>query len=116
MRTYVYFEVIDIVDDKTSYLALLGIVWAIDNQTIINFKKRILSFEDSELRLIAPIDMIKGRRYDKPVNNEGEGDYPDHIYNITSARDDYVNSTADKNLTWRSINSGTSDSSEALEN
>ena len=42
--TYVYFEVIDIGDDTNPYPALLGIDWAIDNQTIINFKKRILTF------------------------------------------------------------------------
>ena len=48
LRTHVYFEVIDIVDDTNPYPGILGIDWAIDNQTIINFKKIILSFEDSE--------------------------------------------------------------------
>ena len=43
-----YFDLIDIVDDTNPYPTLLGIDWAIDNQTIINFKKRILSFEDEE--------------------------------------------------------------------
>ena len=45
-HTYVDFEVIDIVDDTNLYPTPLGINWAIDNQTIINFKKRILTFED----------------------------------------------------------------------
>ena len=44
LRTYANFEVIDIVDDTNPYHVLLGIDWAIDNQTIINFKKMILSF------------------------------------------------------------------------
>ena len=61
LRTYVDFEVIDIVDDTNPYPALLGIDWEIDNQTIINFKKMILSFEDYEIRVVAPIDLIKGQ-------------------------------------------------------
>ena len=43
---YVEFEVIDIVDDTNPYPTLLGIEWEIGNQTIINFKKIILTFED----------------------------------------------------------------------
>ena len=42
LKTYVKFEVIDIVDDTNPYPALLSIGWAIDNQTIINFKKIII--------------------------------------------------------------------------
>ena len=45
LRTYAYFEVIDIVDDTNPYPTLLGIDRAIDNHTIINFKRRVLSFE-----------------------------------------------------------------------
>ena len=45
LRTYAAFEVIDIVDDTKPYPSLIGIDWEIDNQTIINFKKRILSFK-----------------------------------------------------------------------
>ena len=45
LRIYADFKVIDIVDDTNPYFALLGYDWEIDNQTIINFKKRILSFK-----------------------------------------------------------------------
>ena len=48
-HTFVDFEVINVVDDMNPYPALLGIYWAKDNQVIINFKKRILSFEDLPL-------------------------------------------------------------------
>ena len=58
LRTYAKFEVIDIIDDTNPYPTLLGIDWAIDNQTIINFKKMILSFEDSQIRVVAPIDPL----------------------------------------------------------
>ena len=49
LRTYDNFEVIEIFDDTNPYTTLLGIDWEIDNQIIIKFKKRILSFEDSKI-------------------------------------------------------------------
>ena len=58
-------------DDRNTYPALLGIDWAIDNQTIINFKKRILSFEDDEMRVVLPIDPFEGQRYTEPIYNQG---------------------------------------------
>ena len=57
---FVDFELINIVDDTNKYPALLGIDWDIDNQTIINFKKRILSFEENEIRVVSPIDPLEG--------------------------------------------------------
>ena len=69
--TYVDFEVINIVDDTNPYPALLGIDWAIDNQTIINFKKSILSFEDEEMRVVSPIGTFEGKIYVEPIYNEG---------------------------------------------
>ena len=77
LHTFAEFEVINIVDDTNPYPALLGIDWAIDNQTIINFKKRILSFEYEEMRVVSPIDPLEGQRYIKPVYTEGQGDYLD---------------------------------------
>ena len=58
--TYSYFDVIDIINDTNLCLALLGIDWDIENQTIINFKKRILKFEDAELWVVSPIDTLEG--------------------------------------------------------
>ena len=60
VHTFVDFEFINIVDDTNPYPALLGIDWAIDNHTIINFKKMILSFEDNEIRVVSPIDLLEG--------------------------------------------------------
>ena len=98
LRKFAYFEVINIVDDTKPYPALLGIDWAIDNQTIINFKKRILSFEDDEMRVVSPIDPLERQRYVKPVNSEGQGDYLDNIYNVSTLEDDYVNPRVNGNL------------------
>ena len=39
------FEVIEIIDDNTPYLVLLGIDWAFENQAIINLKMKTMSFE-----------------------------------------------------------------------
>ena len=55
LQTYENFYVIDIFDNKKLYPTLMGIDWAIENQTIINSKKRILSFEDSEMQVVATI-------------------------------------------------------------
>ena len=97
---------INIVDDINLYPAVMGIEWAIDNHTIINFKKWILTFEDAELGVVAPIDPLEGQRYVKKVNSEGG--YTDNIYNINPSMDDYVNSIFDGKLIWLNISSCTS--------
>ena len=116
LRTSADFEFINIVDDTNPYPALLGIDQAIDNQTIINFKKRILSFEDEEMRVVSPIDPFEGQRYVEPVYNEGQDDYIDHIYNVKAMQEDYTSPTADGNLTWKCPISCTYYLREALEN
>ena len=59
LHTFADFEVINIEDDTNPYPALLGINWAMENQTIIKFKRRILLFEDDEMREVAPIDPLE---------------------------------------------------------
>ena len=116
LRTYAEFQVIDIVNDTNPYPALLRIDWEIENQTIIDFKKRILSFEDSEIRVVALIDPIEGQRYVDPVHSECQGNYLDQLYNITSSKEDYINPTNYGKLSWKSVSSCPYDSSDALEN
>ena len=60
LRTFIDFEFINIVDDMNPYPMILGIDWAIDNQTIIKFKKIILSFKEDEMRVVSPIDPLEG--------------------------------------------------------
>ena len=98
LHTFADFEVINIIDDTNPYPALLGIDWAIDNQNIIKFNKRILSFKENEMRVVSPIDPLEGQRYVEPVYNDRQGDYLDQIYNATSMQEDYINPTADGNL------------------
>ena len=66
--------------------------------------------------MVAPIDPLEGQRYIEPVNSEVQGNYLDHIHNITFSMDDYVNPTTDGNLSWQSISLCTSYSGKALEN
>ena len=98
LRTFANFKVINIVDDTNPYLALLGIDWEMENQTIINFKRRTLSFEDDEMRVVAPLDPLEGQRYIEPVFNEGQGDHLDYIYNVTALKEANINPTMDGNL------------------
>ena len=60
VRSFVDFEVIEIIGDSRPYPALLGIDWAIDNMVVINLKKRQMTFEDKQIRVIAPLDPLQG--------------------------------------------------------
>ena len=116
LRTYADFEVIDIFDYTNPYPALMGIDRAIDNQIIINFKIRILSFEYFELRVVAPIDLLEGKRYVDLISSEGQGNYLYKLYNIMYSREYYINPTTDGKLSWKSVRYCTSDLGDALEN
>jgi hypothetical protein len=60
VRTFVDFEVIEIVDDSCPYPALLGIDWAFNNSIVVDLKKRRMTFEGDVLRVIAPLDPDEG--------------------------------------------------------
>ena len=46
MRTHIEFDDIEVVEDVHSYPALLGIGWDNDSMVVINFKKRVMMFEN----------------------------------------------------------------------
>jgi hypothetical protein len=60
VRTFPDFEVIEIVDDSCPYPALLGIDWAFDNSTVVDLKKRHMTFEKVGLRFIVHLDPDEG--------------------------------------------------------
>ena len=70
MKTHVDFDVIEVVEDGGSYPALLGIGWANDSMAVIKFKKCVMTFENQDVRVIAPMDPQEGQRYIKPVKEE----------------------------------------------
>ena len=94
--TYTHFDVIDIVNNTNPYHALLGIGWAMENLTIISFKKMIMTFENCDTRLIAPLDPLEGQRYVEPIKDEVMGGW-DNAYNVS---EDYINPTVDGELGW----------------
>jgi hypothetical protein len=61
VRTFAYFEVIEIVDDNCPYPVLLGIDWAFNKSIVVDLKKRRLNFEKNGLRVIAPLDPDEGQ-------------------------------------------------------
>jgi hypothetical protein len=91
VRSIADFEFIDIMDDSQPYLVLMGIEWAFENQMIINLKKREMIFEVGDLKVTAPLDLKKGKRYIEPA----KGNKIDNLYNMTTRMDDYVNPTTD---------------------
>ena len=60
VRSFAEFEVIEIIGNSRPYPALLGIDWAIDNMAVIDLKKRQMTFEDKQIRFIAPLDPFQG--------------------------------------------------------
>ena len=99
VSTLADFEVIEIIDDSNPYPTLLGIECAIDNDAVINLKKRQMTFEGKGLRVIVPLDPSQAKRYTELVKDEDQ-DVLDHIYNITAKEEDYVNPTAEGIMDW----------------
>jgi hypothetical protein len=54
VRTFADFEVIEIVDDRCPYPALLGIDWAFENSTIVDLKKRCMNLKEMAFRSLHP--------------------------------------------------------------
>ena len=81
LKTYAYFDVIDIVDESSSYLAMLGIGWENNNMEVINFKKRVMTFKNCDMHIVSQLYLTEGQRYIEPVKEEVVGGW-DHAYNI----------------------------------
>ena len=112
MKTYADFDIIEVVGGGGSYLVLLEIGWANDSMEFINFKKRVMTFENQDISVIAPMDSQEGRRYIEPIKDEvGRG--WGHTYNIS---EDYIHHTTDGELKWCNSSSTSSDSDDDLEN
>ena len=70
MKTYAEFDVIEFVNGEGSYPTLLGIGWANDKMEVIKFKKQMMTFENQDIRVIAPMDPNEGSRYIEQVKDE----------------------------------------------
>ena len=63
VRSLTDFEVIEIIDDSNPFPALLGIDWAFDNLVVINLKKKHMTFEGHNIRIIMPLYPSMGPCY-----------------------------------------------------
>jgi hypothetical protein len=109
VRTFTDFEVIEIVDDSFPYLALLGIDWAFNNSTVVDLMKIRVEFKGNGLKFIAPLDPDEGCRYTEPIREEYHAYDLENIYKLIARQRDYINPTADGNLSWRSKSAYSSD-------
>ena len=100
VRSSVDFEVIEIIGDSRPYPALLGIDWVIDNMAVIDFKRRQMTFEDVQIRVIAPLDPLQGPRYIEPIQAEEEARNMESLYQMIANQGDYINPTAKGNISW----------------
>jgi hypothetical protein len=75
-----------------------------------------MTFEKVGLRIITPLDPDEGPRYTEPIREEDHAFELENIYKLTARQQDYINPTANGNLSWRSDNTHSFDSEEALEN
>ena len=91
MKLHVEFDVIEVFVYGGSYPTLLGIGWANYSMVVINFKKRVMTFENQDVGFIAPMYPQEGCRYIEPMKNE-VGRSWDHAYNIY---EDYIHPTID---------------------
>jgi hypothetical protein len=74
-------------------------------------KRREMIFEVGYLKVIVPLDPSEGKRYIEPTR----GNDINNLYNMNARMEDYVNSTTDGALSWRSISSCASDLEAGLE-
>ena len=58
---YVDFNIIEIFNGTSPYPTLLGIGWEMIYLAVINLKKRTMTFENHDTRLITPLDPREGQ-------------------------------------------------------
>ena len=66
LKIYADFDVIEIVDGIKSYPTLFGIGCVNENLVMNNFKKRVMTFENCDIRIIAHWILRK----DKVISNQ----------------------------------------------
>jgi hypothetical protein len=111
-----YFEVIEIMEDKDPYPALLGIYWACENYVIIDLKRDTMTFETNRIKVVQPLDPFLRPRYIEPTDHNTESKVLDQLYTITiGMKLDYINRTIDGSVSWRSIQSPDEDLEETFD-
>ena len=110
--TWTDFEVIEIVDENSTYPALLGIDWATKMNGIINLKKRKMIFEKKLLPTVILLDPAEGPCYTEPMHNEEGEDDLDCIYKIFAHRPKGDKPIEERRKSWGYTEFCTEDSDE----
>ena len=63
------FKVIEIVNDRNPYAALIRSDWATDMNGVINLKKQNMIFEKKSLHVVVPLDPAEGPCYREPMRD-----------------------------------------------
>jgi len=115
VKRKVEFEVFEIMDESDPYAAFLGIDWVFDNNAVLNSKKHQMSFENDTLCVVVPLDPYEINHYNDPVDDDSQSSIIENIYKVKGNREDYINPTADRELSWRSVRSYDADYEDALD-
>ena len=75
---------IEIIDDSNPFPALLGIDWAFDNLAVINLKKKQMTFESHNIRVITPLYPSSSPHYTELINVEDEEREINDFYKMTT--------------------------------
>ena len=75
-----------------------------------------MTFEDSQIWVIASLDPFQGPRYIEPIQAEEEVRNMEILYQMTANQSDYINLTIEGNISWWCDISCASDSDVGLEN
>ena len=75
-----------------------------------------MTFEDTQIQVIAPLDPFQCPRYIEPIQAEDEARNMESLYQMTTNQSDYINPTVEGNISWRCDSSCASDSDVGLEN
>ena len=59
-----------------------------------------MTFEDGQIRVIAPLDPLQGPRYIEPIRAEEEARNMESLYQMTVNQSDYINPTVEGNISW----------------
>ena len=103
VKTMADFESIEIMEDTNPYPYLLGIDWEFENNSIFNLKHRHVSFENEELWVVAPLDVLEGEKYTESIRDDTSNIEIENIYNVIGSSKYYVNHISNREISWCNI-------------
>jgi hypothetical protein len=59
-------------NDYDPYPTFIGIEWSFENNAMLNFRKRKMSFETDTLCMIVPLYPNEGYKYNEPIDEDAQ--------------------------------------------